>query len=61
MTNEKSKEEIAKLIERQKDTTTKLEGCILKGIRLDELYLYGIELVNIALLIQYHCQKISIK
>ncbi len=58
--HEKDKAEIAKLVERQKDTTTKLEGCILKGIRLDELYLYGVELVGIALQIQHHCNRISV-
>lgn len=60
MTNEKDKEEIAKLIERQQDTTLKLQGCLLKNVRLNELYLYGVDLVGIALQIQHHCNRISV-
>ena len=56
--NEKA--DIEELIERLKNTTLMIQSCLLKGIRLDELYLHGTELVSIALLIQYHCQKISL-
>lgn len=57
MANEKA--EIARLIERLQGTTTKIQGCLLRDVRLDELYLYGTELVSIALQIQYHCAIIS--
>jgi nucleoside-triphosphatase THEP1 len=60
LANEKGKAEIAKLIERLQETTTKIQGCLLKDIRLDELYLYGNELVNMALQIQYFCARISV-
>ncbi len=61
MTNEKNKKEIAKLIEEQEIITTKIKECLLNNVRLDELYLYGGELANIALQIQYLCQKIAKK
>jgi len=61
MPNEKEKAEIEKLIERLQGTTTKIQGCLLKGIRLDELYIHGTELVSIALQIQYFCARISIQ
>lgn len=58
--NEKEKAEIEKLIERLQETTVKIQGCLLKDIRLDELYLYGNELVNVALQIQYQLARISL-
>jgi hypothetical protein len=60
LANEKNKAEIAKLIERLKEITIKLQACLLKDIRLDELYLYGNELVNVTLQLQYHCARISV-
>jgi hypothetical protein len=60
LANEKSIEEIRKLFDREKDIVLKIQGAILKGTRLDELYLYGGELVNVALQIQYHCARISL-
>lgn len=60
MVNEQEKAEIKRLFDREKDVVLKIQGCILKGVRLDELYIHGTELVSIALRIQYHCARISV-